>query len=605
VNYLSVCSGIEAATCAWHPLGWNPIGFSEIEPFPCKVLAHHYPSVPNLGDMTKFKEWPDATINVLVGGTPCQSFSVAGLRKGLDDPRGNLMLIYLAIADRYKPKWIVWENVPGVLSSNGGRDFGTFLGGLGQLGYGFAYRVLDAQFSRTHEHPRAVPQRRRRVFVIGCLGDWRSAAAVLFDSESLCGNPPPSRSKGQEFAGTIGARTGVSIGAQDAACGHILPVKKWPAEIASTLNAHFGDKQGLENQHINEGAPLFVPTYALAGNTIGRAPENGGNGTGYDDTGSSYTLTKTDVHAVAYEEHTGTIRKEPGDNQMAVCSQMRVRRLTPLECERLQGFPEVTKTVILRVCSDHQKTNALAETQCPKLPNVAGNAVVSESQKIASFAEVNSRQSNHKTSELAEVSALLNLEARTLEIHNQGKLLLSVNLADKQKWCRLPIQLDDFVQLNVRLHTLLGTNTIVGGAALPQNINNSSHHGYGSKSVDVSGQEIEQLVSDATKFMSTKNDCMKFITSEVGSNFQSYEQSIQTLCCFVVSVISSFIPEQMHNGNSYAINLSLTHGYTNIPGASNSARYKALGNSMAVNCMRILGERIAMMETIDVISDLL
>jgi site-specific DNA-cytosine methylase len=426
--------------------------------------------------MTKFKEWPDATINVLVGGTPCQSFSVAGLRKGLDDPRGNLMLIYLAIADRYKPKWIVWENVPGVLSSNGGRDFGTFLGGLGQLGYGFAYRVLDAQFSRTHEHPRAVPQRR------------------------------------------------------------------------------------------------IVPTYALAGNTIGRAPENGGNGTGYDDTGSSYTLTKTDVHAVAYEEHTGTIRKEPGDNQMAVCSQMRVRRLTPLECERLQGFPEVTKTVILRVCSDHQKTNALAETQCPKLPNVAGNAVVSESQKIASFAEVNSRQSNHKTSELAEVSALLNLEARTLEIHNQGKLLLSVNLADKQKWCRLPIQLDDFVQLNVRLHTLLGTNTIVGGAALPQNINNSSHHGYGSKSVDVSGQEIEQLVSDATKFMSTKNDC---------------------------------IPEQMHNGNSYAINLSLTHGYTNIPGASNSARYKALGNSMAVNCMRILGERIAMMETIDVISDLL
>ena len=119
MNYLSVCSGIEAATCAWHSLGWNPIGFSEIEPFPCKVLAHHYPDVPNFGDMTKFKEWPDANIDVLVGGTPCQSFSIAGLRKGLDDPRGNLMLTYLAIADRYKPKYILWENVPGVLSSNG------------------------------------------------------------------------------------------------------------------------------------------------------------------------------------------------------------------------------------------------------------------------------------------------------------------------------------------------------------------------------------------------------------------------------------------------------------------------------------------------------
>ncbi len=247
---------------------------------------------------------------------------------------------------------------PGVLSSNGGRDFGTFLEGLAQLGYGFAYRVLDAQFSRTHEHPRAVPQRRRRVFVVGCLGDWRSAAAVLFDSESLCGNPPPSRSKGQEIAGTIGARTGLSIGAQDAMNGHMLPVKQWPAEIASTLNAHYGDKQGLENQHINEGAPLFVPdyiggidyennghgmdvtgpllkgsptgggrplpaiVYALAGNTIGRAPKNGGNHTGFDETGSAYTLTKTDVHAVA------------------VAQTLQVRRLTPLECERLMGFPD-------------------------------------------------------------------------------------------------------------------------------------------------------------------------------------------------------------------------------------------------------------------------
>jgi DNA (cytosine-5)-methyltransferase 1 len=163
VKYLSVCSGIEAATVAWHPLGWEPVAFSEIEKFPSAVLAHHYPTVPNWGDMTKFKEWPDADINVLVGGTPCQSFSVAGLRKGLDDPRGNLMLTYLAIADRYRPKWLVWENVPGVLSSNGGKDFGTFLGGLGQLGYGFAYRVLDAQYIRTQCFPWAVAQRRRRV----------------------------------------------------------------------------------------------------------------------------------------------------------------------------------------------------------------------------------------------------------------------------------------------------------------------------------------------------------------------------------------------------------------------------------------------------------
>ena len=199
MRYLSVCSGIEAATVAWHPLGWQPVAFSEIEKFPSQVLAHHYPNVPNLGDMTKFEEWKYAIatdIDVFVGGTPCQSFSVAGLRKGLADPRGNLMLTYLAIAERYQPKWLVWENVPGVLSSNGGRDFGTFLGALGQLGYGFAYRVLDAQYF-------GVAQRRRRVFVVGYLGDWKRAAAVLFESESLSGHLAPSREKRKDVAKCI------------------------------------------------------------------------------------------------------------------------------------------------------------------------------------------------------------------------------------------------------------------------------------------------------------------------------------------------------------------------------------------------------------------
>jgi len=193
--YGSVCSGVEAATVAWEPLGWKAAWYSEIEPFPSAVLAEHY-DTPNLGDMTKFKEWPDANINVLVGGTPCQSFSVAGLRKGLTDPRGNLMLTFGAIAGRYRPLWLVWENVPGVLSSNGGKDFGTFLGMLAELGYGFAYRVLDAQFF-------GVPQRRRRVFVVGYLGDWRPAAAVLFECHSLQGHSAPSREKGQRVAPTV------------------------------------------------------------------------------------------------------------------------------------------------------------------------------------------------------------------------------------------------------------------------------------------------------------------------------------------------------------------------------------------------------------------
>jgi DNA (cytosine-5)-methyltransferase 1 len=192
MRYGSVCSGIEAATVAWHPLGWEPQWFSEIAPFPCKVLAHHYPNVPNLGDMTRLfdnETFRDSTIDVLVGGTPCQSFSTAGLRKGLADPRGNLALVYLRIVDEKRPRWVIWENVPGVLSSNGGRDFGSFLGALGQLGYGFAYRVLDAQYF-------GVPQRRRRVFVVGYIGDWRPPAAVLFERKSnggYCGPLPEGK----------------------------------------------------------------------------------------------------------------------------------------------------------------------------------------------------------------------------------------------------------------------------------------------------------------------------------------------------------------------------------------------------------------------------
>jgi len=204
VRYLSVCSGIEAASAAWD--GWEPVAFAEVEPFPCAVLKHHYPHVPNWGDVTKFKEWPDAAVDVLVGGTPCQSFSVAGLRQGLADPRGNLALVYLAILDRYRPQWMVWENVPGVLSSGGGRDFGAFIGGLEQLGYHAAWRVLDAQYVRVDGYERAVPQRRRRVFVVGHSRDWRCSASVLFERESLQGHPAPRRKAGEGIAPTTGSR---------------------------------------------------------------------------------------------------------------------------------------------------------------------------------------------------------------------------------------------------------------------------------------------------------------------------------------------------------------------------------------------------------------
>ena len=205
MRYGSVCSGIEAATAAWHHMGWEAAFFSEIEKFPCAVLEHRYPDVPLHGDFTTIKENEYGKIDLLVGGTPCQSFSVAGLRGGLDDDRGNLALEFCRLAQREQPRWIVWENVPGVLSSSGGRDFGSILGALEDLGYGLAYRVLDAQYF-------GVAQRRRRVFVVGYLGDWRPAAAVLFERHSMSGHPAPSREARKEAATEAATGAGGSGG---------------------------------------------------------------------------------------------------------------------------------------------------------------------------------------------------------------------------------------------------------------------------------------------------------------------------------------------------------------------------------------------------------
>ena len=146
MRFGSVCSGIEAASVAWHPLGWRASFLSEIEAFPRAVLSHHYPEVPLHGDFTTIRGGEYEPIDLLVGGTPCQSFSVGGLRGGLGDQRGNLALQYFRLADRLRPRWLVWENVPGVLSSHKGRDFGSILGAMVELGYGFAWRVLDAEF---------------------------------------------------------------------------------------------------------------------------------------------------------------------------------------------------------------------------------------------------------------------------------------------------------------------------------------------------------------------------------------------------------------------------------------------------------------------------
>jgi DNA (cytosine-5)-methyltransferase 1 len=369
MRFGSVCSGIEAASTAWHPLGWKAAFFSEIEPFPCALLAHRYDDVPNHGDMTNFKDWPDHAIDLLCGGAPCQSFSNAGLRAGLDDPRGQLMLTFGAIAARYRPRWLVWENVPGVLSSNGGRDFGAFLGLLGFLGYGFAYRVLDAQFVRVDGYGRAVPQRRNRVFVVGCLGDWRSAAAVLLERESLRGDSAPRRSSGSRITACLDA--GPDIGGDGSRVSRLVTHDDTvAASLTSAMGRRGGQPDGGDTRgHLlayggnNTRGPVSVSSALSAHGGSGRMDFESETFIAFDTTqitsASNYSNPKAGdpchplaagAHAPAiafdarqsdviqYGEKTGPI--DTCGFTMGVHQAAAVRRLTPRECERLMGFPD-------------------------------------------------------------------------------------------------------------------------------------------------------------------------------------------------------------------------------------------------------------------------
>ena len=564
-----MCSGIEAASVAWHSLSWTPVGFSEIEPFPCAVLAHHFPKVTNYGDMSKFRDWSirAGDINLLVGGTPCQSFSVAGLRQGLKDPRGNLMLTFLAIAEHLKPKWILWENVPGVLSSNGGRDFASFLGALGQLGYGFAYRVLDAQWCRTHGHPRAVPQRRRRIFVVGCLGDQRSAAKVLFESESLqrysakskatrqgtaadveegVGSGDDGRLLGSNIVGSLNTSDAKMIGTQyvnENKCVVESFVKAKRAQsttdnetwvegvVAPTQNAFdVGDTRAttaiLFENHPNDSrvtgphdvapscvsrygtgggnVPLVIPSVAIQGTVIGRQDHNGPQGSGCSDDGEMFTLNSTDVHAVAF-----TTEQTPKFNHECALT---ITKGSPSG----GGHPQAVAVGCFKWGAGAKaKTIAFSESELPTIGASGGSG-------IPAVAIVNMQESK--------------------------------------------------------------SNACVSTDGSSYTIN--AMHGH-----DVHAVAFQQNTRDEVRLMNGDGQIAGALAAESGMKQQNYLAS-------TTMQVRRLTPTECERLQGFP------DGWTAIPWKKKSAedcpdgpRYKALGNSMAVNCMEWIGQRINAIET--------
>ena len=418
MKYASVCSGVEAASLAWMPLGWEAAWFSEIEPFPCAVLKERFPKVPNIGDMTKIEgEKYRGTVDLLVGGTPCQGFSVAGKQGGINDPRSALCLSYCRLLETMRPRWFVWENVPGVFSTNGGEDFREFLRKIDEIGYSVAWRVLDAQYMRVDGFPRAVPQRRRRVFVVGYSGDWRYPASVLFEPGSLPGDTPPRRVKGEGVAadakGSI-RETGDGV-APDAKGGNNEAGSGvfWNGnDYAETLKANcdcdrMPDKgrlnclidtrckkpngstlvmaTGQANAEVSEAvSPALTCDHEAPIAFRWAASPSQGLPIGVDYCHTMMASRNGEAAVLCYENHAQDSRVKPcgecspqinakagtgGGNLPIVLGAFTVRRLTPVECERLMGFPDNHTRIPWRGkpaedCPDSPRYKACGNSMC-------------------------------------------------------------------------------------------------------------------------------------------------------------------------------------------------------------------------------------------------
>ena len=397
MRYGSVCSGIEAASVAWRPLGWECAFVSEIEPFPAAVLAERFPSVPNLGDFTKIRPGDYAgDIDLLVGGTPCQAFSVAGLRKGLNDERGNLALEFARLAFRTRARWVVWENVPGVLTSGAGRDFASFLSLLvgwelklpdgwkwrkagivtGAPGcFSVGWRVLDARYTRVEQFPRAIPQRRKRVILVGALGDWTRPRKALFDRE-LCGGSAPPRREDEEAA-AAGSRKrpqgagGISWwdGSQCAptlttrSIGQLMPDKnQFPCVLDTRWARVFKDgaSPAILASDYKDPKAVLTPCYPIDMMNI-------------DGRGDTF---KAKCFGLEGEAAYSLTRRRPS----GVCIPGVVRRYTPLEAERLMGFPDDWTLIPWRGkpasrCPEGPRYKALGNSMCTNVMAWVGERI--------------------------------------------------------------------------------------------------------------------------------------------------------------------------------------------------------------------------------------
>jgi DNA (cytosine-5)-methyltransferase 1 len=499
------------------------IGFSEIDKYAIQIYQSHFPNHKNYGDITTINtdELPD--FDLLVGGFPCQSFSIAGKRRGFEDTRGTMFFELARILRAKQPRLFVFENVKGLLSHDNGNTFKTIISAIDELGYDCQWQVLN---SKNH----GVPQNRERVFIVGHLRG--TSRPEVFPFTTANGKDIEQINKPRHSNDRVYGTDGISPTLNTMQGGNRQPF------IKAVLTPDRSEKRQNGRRIKEDGEP-------------------------------SFTLTAQDRHGI-YDG-------------------MKIRRLTPTECERLQGFPEVEKSSIIEICLDLQKNSVNVETQSLKLQRHASNVEKKESNEVVLSADQSSASNSQLIDKPVQADVVINCGEKGVQIHSQGKCLLNATGVEKQNWCHPLISLEDFVHLVVGLNTIAERITLFGKGESHQKEQSSTLQRNGSKLVRLYGSEITQHANDVAIGSTILKELSRYTTSNP-LELERVEQFLKTLSSYVTRVITGFIPNEIQSQNTWTIQINSKVGWTE--GVSDTQRYKTLGNAVTVNVIRDIMERL-------------
>lgn len=562
MKYVSIFSGIEAATVAWHPLGWEPLAFSEIDPFPSAVLQHHYPDIPNLGDITKI-DWSPyvGAADIVVGGSPCQSFSVAGKREGLAGASG-LMFEYIRAVRALRPRWFVWENVPGAFTSERGGAYRQLLSEMDALGYGLAWRVLDAQFF-------GVAQRRERVFLVGSLGTMR-CAEVLFERESLSWDHQSSREKRKALTEEAARRVGTAD--HDSGClnpGETQSRRVYPTSgVYPTLSTREKSGQNQESVFTQFGDDV-------AGTLTSR----------YDsspcvDRGANVVVDERDKVFLCQTAQTGSngklVKQDDVMNTLDRTNSTAVAALdfNPTDARLRYAQDDVSQTLTARAGTGGNQVPLV------QVAPIAFNPSAGITEKGGGFALSEDVTPTLKTDHNSAVAFASNQRDEVRELEVSGALAAQPGIKQQTYICRADGQANAMTSVNLAptltSHAKKDPPLIYPAEDSTGEDEPVTLQIHGGKPGGGKGALIQR---DMSATLSTHNT-----QTPITGGHEKRGLTVRRLTPRECERLQGF-PDD----------------YTDIPyrnkeHAPDGARYKALGNSMAVPVMRWIGERIHMVE---------